>query len=174
MKYSFLSVLLLFGAVFTSWAFPKVVGGVYRIDGVVDLKGETVRLQEGVTLRVSGQIKNGTLVGTGNRFERAGKPAPSFDGVLLAGEWSGKITDDAFVYRKNADHYTIVASMMHFNEAVFQRKEYWIGTWEPVSVHPVSLDVFGNGVTFYITSDKGPSTLYEWGIRYTKEALFAT
>ena len=166
----FLSVLMI---PCLSGAFPKAIGGVYSVRGVEDLKGGCVRLQKGSVLRISGQIRNGTVVGNGTALEIDGK-GPVLDRVLLDGEWDGAITDGAFVYRSEDDHYPIVASMMHFNRVEFSRKAYWLKTWETIQVNRTSMDVYGNGVTLYLPEEKGPVDLTVWGPHYNKASLFAT
>lgn len=156
-------------------AFPSPVNGCYMIDESEDLNNQFIKLEKGSTVlfRQGGFLQNGFLVGEECRIVRT-TTDPVFDQVQLNGTWCGSLSDDAFAYREKEDHYRIIASLFRFNEVVFSRKEYWIGIWYPILVNGVSQVVHGNGVTFFITSDKGEVVSGKWGPYYKKEMLFST
>ena len=155
-----------------AWAFPQAVGGRYVITADENLQGRFIQLEEGSTLVFrGGTLRNGVLVGNDCRIELE-TDTPVFDEVQLNGSWSGSLTDKAFVYRDKADHYRIVASLFRFNQVVFTRSEYRVGTWVPIHVNAHYQEVEGNGVVFVITADKGEMENGKWGKQYKRETLF--
>lgn len=155
-------------------AFPAPLNGRYVLSGIVDLGGQEIHLEEGYPVVFSNaMIRNGVLWGKGNSIVWDGKEG-SLDHVRLEGWWNGKIDDTVFVYREGEDHYPIISSLFHFNDVIITRKEYWIGTWKSISVHPIWQHVQGNNVIFYLTANKGERSSSRWGNNYRYECLFGT
>lgn len=165
----FLSLLFL---TVLAQAFPGAVDGRYVITADEDLSGQFIRLEKGSTVVFrGGTLRNGFLVGNDSRLELE-TDGPVFDEVQLNGTWSGSLTDEAFVYRENADHYRIVASLFRFNEVTFTRPLYRLAIWFPIYVNAQRQEVNGNGVVFQISSQKGEWDTRTWGRHYKRENLF--
>ena len=169
-----LVTILLFPAVIPCLAgsgWPSPAGGVYRIEGAVDLGGKTVTMEKGSVLDLTkGTLQNGTVIGQESSLSVSGD-GEVMEGVILQGEWTGKVRDSWFRLAGNSP-YWIVSNVCKFNEAVFTRDAYWMDRWHPILINRDSLVVHGNGVTLYMPSDKGDAEKGRWGYKYKKESLF--
>ncbi len=165
-------LLLLLGCAGLAGAFPVPEKGVYRVEGSVDLKGATVTLERGTTLDLTrGSLHHGKVVGNESQLAVTGDDAV-LDGVILEGNWCGKVEDRWFSLEGNSA-YWIVSNVFKFNEVTFYRDAYWLETWIPILINRDRMTVHGNGVRLYLPSDKGESEQGKWGAAYRKECLFS-
>lgn len=160
-----------------SWSCLAAVGwpapqnGVYRIQGDVDLGGVTVTMVSGSVLDLTqGTLRNGTVVGNESSLSVRGE-AEVMAGVILKGSWCGKAEDRWFRLEGNSP-YWIVSNVFKFNEVTFFRDAYWLDRWYPITINPDHMAVHGNGVKFYLPSDKGEAVNGTWGYKYRLENLF--
>ena len=164
MKRSVLLMLLMVCAGMAG-ASPLVDEGVYRVEGSVDLKGKTIRLEPGVTLDLTkGSLHNGKVVGNDSRLAVSGHDAV-LDGVILEGTWCGPVEDRWFSLEEGNSPYWIVSNVFKFNEVTFFRDAYWLEMWNPVDINRHRMVVHGNGVRLYLPSDKGTLENGDWGAK---------
>ena len=169
----FVLLSLLMGCAGLAGAFPAVENGVYRVEGSVDLKGKTVRLEPGTTLDVTkGSLHHGKVVGNDSRLSVSGRGAV-LDEVILEGTWCGPVEDRWFSLEEGNSPYWIVSNVFKFNEVTFFRDAYWLETWNPIDINRNRMVVHGNGVRLYLPSDKGEAEKGDWGAKYRKECLFS-
>ena len=151
----FVLLWLLLGCAGLAGAFPVAEEGVYRVEGSVDLKGRTVRLDPGTTLDLTkGSLHNGKVVGNDSRLSVAG-PNAVLDEVILEGTWCGPVEDRWFSLEEGNSPYKIVSNVFKFNEVTFFRDAYWLEVWNPIDINRHTMVVHGNGVRLYLPSDKG-------------------
>ncbi len=168
----YILLLLLIGCAGLAEAFPVAVNGVYRVEGSVDLKGKTVRLDPGTTLDLTrGSLHNGKVEGNDSRLSVSGRD-DVMDGVILEGSWCGPVEDRWFSLKGNSS-YRIVSNVFKFNEVTFSRDSYWLEEWTPIDINRNRMIVHGNGVRLYLPSDKGEAQKGKWGAKYLKECLFS-
>ena len=166
-------LMLLMGCAGLAGASPLVDEGVYRVEGSVDLKGKTIRLEPGVTLDLTkGSLHNGKVVGNDSRLAVSGHDAV-LDGVILEGTWCGAVEDRWFSLKEGNSPYWIVSNVFKFNEVTFFRDAYWLEMWNPIDINRHRMVVHGNGVRLYLPSDKGTLENGDWGAKYRKECLFS-
>ena len=164
--------ILLMGCAVRAGAFPMVEEGVYRVEGSVDLKGSTIRLDPGTVLDLTqGSLQNGKVVGNDSRLSVSGSDAV-LDGIILEGTWCGPVEDRWFSLEERDSPYWIVSNVFIFNEVTFFRDAYWLEMWNPIVLNRHRMVVHGNGVKLYLPSDKGALANGEWGAKYRKESLF--
>lgn len=149
---------------------------VRTVSSTVNLKGATLTLKKGESLRFEGKgcIKNGKVEGNGGSLE-AVEPGVRLKNVQLTGSWSGAINDQIFYYNEGKkNHFSIVSSMLKFNDVQFTRSRYYLEKWETIYLNKGNDVIEGNGVTFIITSSKGKYHSTDWGNKYNVPHLISS
>ena len=154
----------------SGWPSPR--GGVYKIQGDVDLGGSTVTMVSGSVLDLTqGTLRNGTVVGNESSLSVRGENEV-LEGVILKGSWTGK-AEDRWFRLEGQSPYWVVSNVLKFNEVTFFRDAYWLERWYPISLNRDRMTVHGNGVTLYLPSDKGEAEKGKWGYKHRLECLFS-
>lgn len=154
------------------------MNSVYEIRDIIDLNGQSMNLASYSVLRIiGGRISNGTICGD-HTFLEVISDQPVFSNITLTGIWKGRCDADYFEYNNQyvasgcQDFLPIFKNLLRFETIHLSRKEYFL-QWDSFYVSGNhSIDIYGHGATFYISSNKGAIIQTNpWGASYEKYFL---